>query len=246
MQSILAVALIPVLVLGFFIYRKDSAHPEPISMLLKGLAYGAISAVLTLVVLYPFDSLLSAHSNLYTLGGAAVAAFGGAAIPEELCKLFMLWLLVRKSRHYDEPLDGIVYAACVGLGFAGFENVLYLVEANEYGELLSVGISRGIFSVPGHFCFAVFMGYYYALATFGYPSSKSSHMIKAALIPIAIHGIYDMLLMFQNEQWFILAICVWFVFVIVMFVKAYKRINRLKKMQNQLYSVYQGSEADNN
>lgn len=45
-----------------------------------------------------------------------------AAIPEELAKLFMLWLLLRKNPFFDEHFDGIVYAVCIGLGFAALEN----------------------------------------------------------------------------------------------------------------------------
>ena len=41
-------------------------------------------------------------------------AFLLAAIPEELAKLIMLWLLLRKNPHFDEKFDGIVYAVCIG------------------------------------------------------------------------------------------------------------------------------------
>mgnify|MGYP002514454572 CR=1 FL=1 len=56
----------------------------------------------------------------------------------------------------------IVYSVFVSLGFACFENILY-VFANQS---IAVGISRGILSVPGHACDAVFMGYYLSMAKF--------------------------------------------------------------------------------
>ena len=49
-------------------------------------------------------------------------------IPEEIAKLFMLWLLLRKNSYFDEHLDGIVYAVCISLDFAGIENVSYMLS----------------------------------------------------------------------------------------------------------------------
>lgn len=85
-------------------------------------------------------------------------------------------------------MDGIVYAVCVSLGFAAFENVMYLFS--YYDEWLTVGISRAIFAVPGHFCFGVLMGYYYSLARF-YPHSPKRNALLILAAPIIAHGIYD-------------------------------------------------------
>ena len=76
------------------------------------------------------------------------------------------------------------------MGFAGIENVLYLVQGLEDGSWVSIGIARSLFSIPGHFLFAVLMGYYYSLCHFGIDRSlKAKVMIFAA--PILAHGIFD-------------------------------------------------------
>ena len=106
----------------------------------------------------------------------------------------MLWLLLRKNPHFDERFDGIVYAVCVGMGFAGIENVMYLIGGLEDGSWIGVGIARALFSVPAHFLFAVLMGYYYSIYHFGIDqSTKTKVMILAA--PIIAHGIYNGILM---------------------------------------------------
>jgi RsiW-degrading membrane proteinase PrsW (M82 family) len=123
--------------------------------------------------------------------GSISTAFFGAAIPEEIAKFFMLWLLLRKNQYFDEKMDGIVYAVCVSLGFAAVENIMYLfTNADSY---LSVGIARAIFAVPGHFCFGVLMGYFYSLAKFE-PQHRMRYSALALLAPIVAHGIYDSLL----------------------------------------------------
>ena len=62
---------------------------------------------------------------------------------------------------------------------------------------MTVGISRALFAVPGHFCFGVLMGYYYSLVRF---SSRSTLKNKALVLlaPIAAHGIYDSILLISE------------------------------------------------
>ena len=61
---------------------------------------------------------MNVDNQVYSTFVEAVGdAFLLAAIPEEVAKLFMLWLLLRKNPFFDEHFDGIVYAVCVGLGF---------------------------------------------------------------------------------------------------------------------------------
>ena len=116
--------------------------------------------------------------NLETLTGAVSTALLAAAIPEELAKLAMLWLFLRKNPYYDEYLDGIVYAACVGLGFAGAENFLYLLQSENW---VGVGIVRGITAVPAHFAMACAMGYFYSKRHFGDRSNICFRRIRACL-----------------------------------------------------------------
>lgn len=217
-----SLALAPAVILLVYIYHKDKAQPEPISKLLKGVFYGVLSCLLTLAM----TSFMPDFGG-GDLIGAAMDAFFNAAIPEEMAKLFMLWLLVRKMKEFDEPLDGIVYAVCVGMGFAAFENVMYLLQEDD---MVAVGIMRGLFSVPGHFCFAVAMGFYYALAHFG-KENKMQNKCLALFVPIMLHGIYDTCLMMSSDSdWWWLVMAGWFVFFVVMFKHAVKRINKLREM----------------
>ena len=125
-----------------------------------------------------------------SVSDAIRTSFFGAAIPEEAAKLFILWIVVRNNKYFDEKMDGIVYAACVSMGFAALENVLYLVNAEDY---MSVGISRAFTAVPGHFCFGIVMGYYYSLASFDKHNVKRNKVLTF-VAPVIVHGIYDSIL----------------------------------------------------
>ena len=194
---ILISALTPVAVLLWYIYRKDKVQPEPANWLLKAFGYGVLSTFLSFMFSVPASFLLGMEldANTYSsIREAFIDAFVLAAIPEELAKLIMLWLLLRKNPHFDERFDGIVYAVCIGMGFAGIENVMYLAGGLENGTWIGTGIVRALFSVPAHFLFAVLMGYYYSIYHFGIDrSTKIKVMILAA--PIIAHGIYDGILM---------------------------------------------------
>ena len=192
---ILLTALLPVAILVFYIYRKDKNLPEPTGQLVKAFFYGVISAPSSFFISIPLGMIGLYLVEDTTVLGSVSSAFFGAAIPEESAKLFVLWLVLRKNPFFDEKMDGIVYAVCVSLGFAAFENILYLFSDTE--SFLTIGIVRAIFAVPGHFCFGILMGYYYSIAKF-YPKSSIKNKILVLLAPIIAHGLYDSILFVMN------------------------------------------------
>jgi RsiW-degrading membrane proteinase PrsW (M82 family) len=193
---IILAAVLPALVIVGYIVFRDKNRREPISQVWKGVRYGVGSALLALVVGAPFSVLAEMVPVLdytETFWGALYGSFFMAAVPEELAKLLMLYLLLRKNPYFDERMDGIVYAVAVGMGFAGFENILYLFENEEIWG--TIGAIRALFSVPGHFCFAVFMGYYYSLAHFDKKNRQELNLFLMVAVPIVLHGVFDFLLM---------------------------------------------------
>lgn len=189
--SIVLTALLPVIILLVYIYFRDRRSPEPVSQLLKGFAFGLVSVPLSLCISIPFGMLGLYVDSPVTVADCVRTSFFGAAIPEELAKLFMLWLLLRRNRYFDEKMDGIVYAVCVSMGFAALENLIYLFSNS--GDYMSVGIMRGLFSIPGHFAFGIAMGYYYSMVKF-YPKAPKQNFVMVFLVPILMHGVYDSLL----------------------------------------------------
>lgn len=190
---ILILALLPVAILLYYIYRKDELVPEPAGQLYRGFRFGVFSCLLSFCLSIPFGLMGLYSDTPVDLSGCVRYAFFGAAIPEECAKLFVLWFLLRKNKYFDEHMDGIVYAVFVSLGFAAFENIMYLFGESDSGGLLTVALVRGLFSIPGHFGFGILMGYYYSLAAF-YPKSSVKNKILVLLAPVLAHGIYDSIL----------------------------------------------------
>ena len=193
--TILLTALLPVAILVYYIYHKDRKYPEPIGQLVKAFLFGILSVPVSFYMSIPLGVIGLYPIEATSILGSISTAFFGAAIPEEIAKFFMLWLLLRKNPYFDEKMDGIVYAVCVSLGFAALENIMYLfTNADSY---FSVGIARAIFAVPGHFCFGILMGYYYSLAKF-YPKTPTKNKALILVAPIIVHGLYDSILFLIN------------------------------------------------
>lgn len=196
---LLAISILPVIVLLVFVYRNDKYEKEPFGMLLKALLFGVLST-LPAILLERAISLFNVFGEMgMPIADGLFDGFCVAGFSEELCKLAMLWLCVWKSRHFNEYFDGIVYAACVALGFAGIENVGYVLGESDFANSLHTGLVRAVLSVPGHFLFGVVMGYYLALAKFE-PHGRPRNLFLALLVPMLLHGTFDTLLMIPEKM----------------------------------------------
>ena len=158
---------------------------------MKAFLIGLLSAPLSFAISVPFEILGLFSEDVTSVSDAIRISFFGAAIPEEAAKLFILWLVVRNNKFFDEKMDGIVYAVCVSMGFAAFENVLYLFRNMD--SYMVTGVARAFTAVPGHFCFGIVMGYYYSLAAFDKHDVKRNKILTFAA-PVIVHGLYDSIL----------------------------------------------------
>ena len=183
---VFTVALLPAILLLLYIWKKDP-QKEPTGQLVKAVLWGVAICIPIGFVELGIQEVLFGGKMPTDLWSSTAQAFLLAAVPEEAAKLFALWLILRKNPYFDEHFDGIVYAVCVGLGFAAIENVFYVLQSEE--EWLTVGIVRSLLAVPGHYAFAVLMGFYYSLYHFVDHSKKTA--ICILLVPVIAHGIYD-------------------------------------------------------
>ena len=187
---IIAAALLPAILFWGYIWKMDRKK-EPTSLLIKATCYGVLICLPVAMVESMISGVLFGEGGPTTLFGTTIDAFMVAAIPEEAFKLFALHRILKNNPYFDEHFDGIVYAVCVGLGFAGLENILYLFDNAD--DWLSVAFLRSLMAVPGHYAFAVLMGYYYSVYHFVNRSRRTRAMILVA--PVLAHGLYDALLM---------------------------------------------------
>lgn len=185
-MDLILIAIAPVAIIAFYVWYRDHYEREPVSMVLKAMAAGVL-VVLPVVVV---ENFLSRMGESFTgLVSAAYTAFAVAGFTEEFFKYLVLYFLIWKSRHFNDKYDGIVYATFVSLGFAGMENVMYVLQSG-----FSTGIMRALTAVPAHAIFGITMGFYFGMAKF-YSVRQKEFKAKALWLPIVLHGIYDFILM---------------------------------------------------
>lgn len=189
MNIIIFFALFPCVLLGALVYRKDP-HKEPGKGVLRAFAAGMCSVVVTL-------ALQSWVPYGYWERFTFTRAFLCAGLVEETAKFLMFYLMIWRFAEFDEPYDGILYMAYIGLGFAFVENMTYLVRYS--GELASTAMGRALFATPGHFLFGVAMGYFMGRARFIRTRSlRRVYMFSGWVAAFLLHGTYDFLLMQQD------------------------------------------------
>ena len=135
---VVALALIPAAILMVVMLIRDKEQPEPMPWLAKGLLFGVLAALGSTLISVPLIMSGLVPANYGHWFEAILHSFGAAAIPEETAKLFFLWLLLRKNPYFDEHLDGIVYAACIGLG-AVLQGLIPVTPETKACFLLSGG-----------------------------------------------------------------------------------------------------------
>ena len=183
-------AVIPAVVLIAYILYRDKYERETLKPVFISFFAGMLAVPIDLLLI----DLLNLEILPFYFSGAlpeVADAFVLAAIPEELSKLVILFIVIWKNKNFNERMDGIVYAVCVSMGFATIENVMYVFEDP------SCALGRAIFAVPGHFLFAVLMGFFLSMVKFTV-KHRFRNIVLTLLAPVLAHGIYDSILMVSD------------------------------------------------
>jgi RsiW-degrading membrane proteinase PrsW (M82 family) len=179
---LLGIATAPCVAIGLYIYLNDKHEREPIGLLLRAYLYGVLSIGITYVISNQINRFITIDES--DLTEQAIHAFLIVALVEETSKFIFVRGILYRNVNFNEPFDGIVYSVMVGMGFATFENVLYVLN-----EGFSVGVMRMFTAVPAHACFAVLMGFYLGKAKFDH--KKGYYAFYALGVATLFHGAYD-------------------------------------------------------
>ncbi|HEU0149993.1 MAG TPA: PrsW family glutamic-type intramembrane protease [Bradyrhizobium sp.] len=131
----------------------------------------------------------------------------GVALPEEIVKVLVIAGISSRRRNFGNAMDTVVYGAAVGLGFAAYENLAYLVQHADMWR--SLAALRSILTVPFHGALGIIAGAYLAIARSGTALGANRHhrdwartssWTLALFAPVALHAAFDFpLLMLQRN-----------------------------------------------
>jgi RsiW-degrading membrane proteinase PrsW (M82 family) len=223
---LIAAAVIPAVFLMVKVYRSDRLEKESHSILLSLVLLGVLSSFIAMIAerlsCAALDRLLPRGGRLYDV----ILYFGVVAFEEEGAKYLLLRRRTRRSAEFNCRYDGVVYAVFVSLGFALAENVGYVMS---YG--FRTALIRAVTAIPGHACFGVFMGAFYALAeksSRGARGGSSAVFTALALVfPALLHGAYDYVASSSASVWYFVAL------IAAIFASAYALVGRMS--ENDVY-----------
>ncbi|MDH3953323.1 MAG: PrsW family intramembrane metalloprotease [Gammaproteobacteria bacterium] len=188
--------LLPILFWGGYHYHKDRHLPEPVGHLALAFGLGLLSAAISRALYVAlgwaslrYDALALADGNTLGLFAYSMLAIGPV---EELAKMLVFLILVLKLPEMDEPIDGIIYASFVALGYAAVENVMYLDYLTP-----TEAAARGFAGPVVHILFASIWGY-----TIGCAHLRGESILRGLvggfLLAAGLHGLYDFVVLQQS------------------------------------------------
>jgi RsiW-degrading membrane proteinase PrsW (M82 family) len=192
------VSALPALVLAGYLWYGDPTAREP----LVGLAVTFLLAVGFASIAGVVNSAARPFFQVFGAVGVTLFYFLIVGPIEETVK----WLAVRvyafRSDTFRTVVDGAVYGAMAGVGFAAIENLLYIlmlsVEMTATGlavqqqRAIAVATQRA-FVGPGHVVFSAWAGFYLGLAKFNH-GKRGPIVVKGLMIAAFIHALYNTLI----------------------------------------------------
>ncbi len=196
----IVIAVLPAPVYVTLVLWLDRYEPEPKWMLATAFFWGALVAVFFAIIINSLGATL-----VETLFNKQAADFYGliisAPVVEESAKAFALFTLYFWKRdEFDDVLDGIIYAAMVGLGFAMTENVKYYGEAVMGGSMVGAFIVRGMFSPFAHPLFTSMTGIGLGIASqTNRRAAKFVAPLAGFILAIILHGSWNAAAFFSTQ-----------------------------------------------
>lgn len=170
--------LVPAYLYTRFMWSIDRYEKEPPLYLFLALVWGAIPAVIAAIFLQLIFSIPVMLLFGRGFAGELTQAALGAPVTEEFLKgmgVAILYLTVR--REFDGWVDGMVYGASVGFGFAYVENIFYLMGTQSWDEWMALFVFRAI-------VFGGLHGFWTALTGIGFGLARYSHSMFIRLFVV--------------------------------------------------------------
>ena len=182
----------PLLAFLVYLYLRYKFRKLPFPMLFPSFLWGAASIILVLLIQY-----LANHfglDQLTSLGRILFYSLVVVGLFSELGKFFFLKGFIYPRESFKTPVDGILYAVMVSLGFATMNNLFFFINLPH----LEVNMTNALSAGPANLIFGVVMGFFLGMGkmrNFRFIDSLTS--LGAAII---FHSIYTFCLLTNDTR----------------------------------------------
>jgi protease PrsW len=189
----LITGLLPSLIWLYFWLQRDREHPEPLGLL-------AISFLLGAGMVFIAGFLQKGTKDIFE--NIQIQTYVWAGI-EEMLKFIVFYFVAYRSKYNDEIIDAAMYMITIALGFAAFENVLYILKPgttlNVTAGLLTGGL-RFFGSTLLHAIASGFIGIVIGLSPSG---ARRLFMILGLAGATFFHGTFNMYILKNDTASFL-------------------------------------------
>lgn len=188
-------SLLPLSAVLLAVHVIDRWEPEPKRLLFFAFTWGAAVSIAVTMLVQPFFALAYQFSDAADI--QTYMATVQAPVVEEFAKsLGLLLLLLMARRHFDGPVDGVVFAFTIAGGFAFTENILYFgraiaESASPATDLAQIFLLRGVLSPFAHAIFTGTTGLIMGFAARRWHTGASVAAFVVGLLPA----------MFLHNRW---------------------------------------------
>ncbi|MFC7214403.1 PrsW family intramembrane metalloprotease [Saliphagus sp. GCM10025334] len=188
-----ALSVVPAALLAAYIWYADITTSEPLSLLVSTFVLAVLFATFAAVT----NTFAGSFLRPVPIVGTILFFYLIVGPVEEAVKLLAVRVFAFRSDSFDAVIDGAVYGAVAGLGFAAIENALYITQSvGTVGAETSLFAAAGGITTtralagPGHVIYSAVAGYYLGLAKFN-PTNAGPIVVKGLLVAAFIHATYN-------------------------------------------------------
>ena len=219
--AILGGVLPAVLWLWFWLHEEDDQDPEPIGLIILSFILGGLLV---------FIAIWMEKYSLNFISEGTTKIIVWASI-EELLKFAGISLIIFGNSNVDEPIDYPMYFIACALGFAAFENVLYLINPIEASGTV-VGMLTGNLRFLGstllHAIASGMIGSALGLS-FYLKQYRALYLFIGIICAIVLHSVFNFFIMKGSGENFLSVFgFLWVVAIINILI--FEKIRRLGKI----------------
>ena len=237
---LLSLCIIPSLLIFWYIYIKDKSEKEPFYLIILLFIGGIISCLISILIsiiskqYIPYLNMNYHNMNIFEIIFKVLVII---TLSEEITKWLINYITIWRNKNFKHIYDPIIYSTCTALGFATFENIIYVTNFQNHG--IMVAVLRGIISIPSHAVFGIYSGYYLGIAKNAEAYNKQIKAIKykilSILFPIILHFTFDILLVNIGT----IKYSIFIIYLAVLYFTALKKIKKLSYVSKPIKTTNQ-------
>ncbi len=211
--------IIPSLLWLWFWLKEDKKNPEPKAVLAIVFIMGMLAVICVLPVQKFIQGIISSNQWQLTLW----------ATTEEIFKFLAVLVVLYKTNYTDEPIDWPIYLITAALGFAAFENALFLIKPLSVGQN-TVGLLTGQLRFLGstllHTVSSGILGIGLGISLKLEGFKKIWHVFIGLVFAIALHNVFNFFIIKNDGNDFLQAFgFLWVVTIIVLLL--FEKVRRM-------------------